>query len=166
MWEDYLHLVEFAYNNGHHKSLGMNPFEFLYGRNCRVPMDWNNLINKLALAPNMLAEMEEVVKKVQQNLRAAQDRQKMYVDKKRTYKEFQLGDHVYLRVELEGYFLIEPLRILDQRETTLQSRLITQVKVQLKHFRPDEATWEEEEFMREEFLLKLERILGMLFLTW
>jgi len=33
-WEDYLHLVEFAYNNGYHTSLQMSPFEVLYGRKC------------------------------------------------------------------------------------------------------------------------------------
>jgi hypothetical protein len=31
-WEDYLHLVEFAYNNGYQASLKMIPFEELYGR--------------------------------------------------------------------------------------------------------------------------------------
>jgi transposase InsO family protein len=31
-WEDYLHLVEFAYNNGYQTSLKMSPFETLYGR--------------------------------------------------------------------------------------------------------------------------------------
>jgi transposase InsO family protein len=31
-WEDYLHLVEFTYNNGYHASLKMSPFEALYGR--------------------------------------------------------------------------------------------------------------------------------------
>jgi hypothetical protein len=31
-WEDYEHLVEFAYNNGYHASLKMSPFEALYGR--------------------------------------------------------------------------------------------------------------------------------------
>jgi hypothetical protein len=31
-WEDYLHLVELAYNNGYHVSLRMSPFEALYGR--------------------------------------------------------------------------------------------------------------------------------------
>lgn len=82
-WEDYLHLVEFSYNNGHHESLGMSPFEVLYGRKCRVPIDWNNPVNKLALGPDMLAEMEETIKKVRQNLRAAQDRHKVYADKKK-----------------------------------------------------------------------------------
>ena len=36
--EDYLHLVEFAYNNGHQASLGMSPYEALYGRGCRTPV--------------------------------------------------------------------------------------------------------------------------------
>jgi hypothetical protein len=30
-WEDYIHLVEFSYNNGYHASLKMSPFEALYG---------------------------------------------------------------------------------------------------------------------------------------
>ena len=31
-WEDYLHLVEFAYNNHYQTSTKYNPFEILYGR--------------------------------------------------------------------------------------------------------------------------------------
>jgi hypothetical protein len=31
-WEDYLHLVEFAYNNGYQAYLKTSPFEALYGR--------------------------------------------------------------------------------------------------------------------------------------
>jgi hypothetical protein len=31
-WEDYLPLVEFAYNNGYQESLKMSPFEALHGR--------------------------------------------------------------------------------------------------------------------------------------
>jgi hypothetical protein len=32
-WEDYIHLVEFAYNNGYQESLKMSLFEELYGKN-------------------------------------------------------------------------------------------------------------------------------------
>ena len=39
--EDYLYLVEFAYNNGYHISLGMSPFQALYGRPCRTPLSWD-----------------------------------------------------------------------------------------------------------------------------
>lgn len=30
-WEEFLHLFEFAYNNGYHSSIGMAPFQALYG---------------------------------------------------------------------------------------------------------------------------------------
>ena len=35
-WEDYLHLVEFAYNNGYQASLKMSLFEAFYGRKCNT----------------------------------------------------------------------------------------------------------------------------------
>ena len=50
-WEDYLHLVEFVYNNGHQESLGMSPYEYLYGRMCRTPMTWDNPMNRIVLGP-------------------------------------------------------------------------------------------------------------------
>lgn len=54
-----------------------------------------------------------------------------------------------VQVEPEGEFLPKPLHILDQRETTLWRRAITQVKVQWKHFGLNEVTWEEEEAMQK-----------------
>jgi len=40
-WEDYLHLVDFAYNNEYHVSLRMSPFEAPYGHKCRTPLSWS-----------------------------------------------------------------------------------------------------------------------------
>eukprot|EP00253_Pinus_taeda_P031462 PITA_31462 len=40
-WEKYLPLVEFAYNNSYHSSIGMPPFEALYDRPCRTPLSWD-----------------------------------------------------------------------------------------------------------------------------
>jgi len=48
-------------------------------------------------------------------------------------------------VKPEGDFQEEPLSILDMKEIVIQNRAITQVKVQWKHFSPEEATWELEE---------------------
>jgi hypothetical protein len=45
--------------------------------------------------------MENMVRKVQQNLKEAQDRQKSYADHKRRDLEFQVGDHVYLKVKAQ-----------------------------------------------------------------
>ncbi|PKI35902.1 hypothetical protein CRG98_043708 [Punica granatum] len=37
-WDDYLPLMEFAYNNSYQSSIGMAPYESLYGRACRTPL--------------------------------------------------------------------------------------------------------------------------------
>ena len=39
-WEDYLHLVEFAYNNNFQVSASMSPFEILYGLKCNTAISW------------------------------------------------------------------------------------------------------------------------------
>ena len=69
-WEEYLHLVEFSYNNGYHESLVMRPFEVLYGRKCRVPTNWNNPQDGSVLGPDMLVEMEKIFNTVHQNIKA------------------------------------------------------------------------------------------------
>jgi hypothetical protein len=58
-WEDYLPLVEFAYNNGYQESLKMSPFEALYGRQCNIPISWNNPIDIIMIGLDMLKEMEQ-----------------------------------------------------------------------------------------------------------
>ncbi|KAL2226383.1 UNVERIFIED_CONTAM: Transposon Ty3-I Gag-Pol polyprotein, partial [Sesamum indicum] len=40
-WDDHLPLMEFAYNNSFHSSIGMAPYEALYGRKCRSPICWD-----------------------------------------------------------------------------------------------------------------------------
>jgi hypothetical protein len=53
-WEDYLHLVEFSYNNGHQTSSKLSPFEVLYDRKCMNPISWDNLADRLMVGPKML----------------------------------------------------------------------------------------------------------------
>jgi hypothetical protein len=98
-WEDYLPLVEFAYNNCYQASLKMSPFEVLYGRLCNTPVSWSNPVNKISIGPDMLKEMEQQVTQIKQNLKVAHNRQKSYADQKRTPREFKMGDHVYLRIK-------------------------------------------------------------------
>jgi len=40
-WDEVLPLVEFTYNNSYHASIGMAPYEALYGKRCRTPLCWN-----------------------------------------------------------------------------------------------------------------------------
>ena len=52
-------------------------------------------MDRLVLGPELLKEMEKIVKQVQGNLKVAQDRQKSQADLKRTPKEFQVGERVH-----------------------------------------------------------------------
>ena len=98
-WVDYLHLAYFAYNNGYQTSTNMSPFEVLYVWKCRTLVTWDSPVDRLMLGPNLLIDLEQLVTKVQVNLKEAQDRQKSYADQKQKYKDFQIGDHVYLKVK-------------------------------------------------------------------
>ena len=71
-WEDYVHLVEFAYTNGYQTSTKMSPFEVFYGRKCRTPVTWDKLMDNLMLGPDLLMYLELLVTKVQVNLKEAQ----------------------------------------------------------------------------------------------
>ena len=81
-WEDYLHLVEFAYNNHYQASSKLSPFEILYGRKCNTPITWSKPVDRLILGPNLLTKLELTMKQVQSNLKTTQDRQKIHADLK------------------------------------------------------------------------------------
>ena len=42
-WEQSLPYAKFSYNNSYQASLGMSPFETLYGRKCRTPLMWSEV---------------------------------------------------------------------------------------------------------------------------
>ena len=42
-WEAHLPLVEFAYNDSFHASIGMAPYEALYGMTFRSPICWTEV---------------------------------------------------------------------------------------------------------------------------
>ena len=57
-WEDYLHIVEFAYNNGYQTSTNMSPFDVLYGWKCGTSINWDILVDRLMSQPELLNELE------------------------------------------------------------------------------------------------------------
>ena len=50
------------------------------------------------LGPKFLQQTTEKVKAIQERMKATQSRQKSYADKRRRPLEFEVGDHVFLRV--------------------------------------------------------------------
>ncbi|KAL8103407.1 hypothetical protein AgCh_027832 [Apium graveolens] len=76
-WDDYLSLIEFAYNNSYHASIGMPPYEALYGRRCRSPLCWDEVGEQKILGPELVQQTREMTSK---------DR------------EYEVGDSVLLKV--------------------------------------------------------------------
>jgi hypothetical protein len=65
-----LSLVEFAYNNSYQSSLKMAPFEALYGRRCRTPLNWSQPGEREVFGPDLVTEAERKVKLIMKNLEA------------------------------------------------------------------------------------------------
>ncbi|WVZ70482.1 hypothetical protein U9M48_019146 [Paspalum notatum var. saurae] len=97
-WKDSLPFAEFSYNNNYQASIGMSPFQALYGRQCRTPLMWEEAGERQFFGPAMFEEAAENVAKVRENLRIAQSRQKSYADKRRRELAFKAGEFVYLKV--------------------------------------------------------------------
>ena len=97
-WDKSLPYAEFSYNNSYQTSLGMSPFEALYGRKCRTPLYWHETGESQVFGPEILRRAEEQVQTIRDKLRIAQTRQKSYADNRRRELSFEVGDFVYLKV--------------------------------------------------------------------
>ncbi|KAJ9566126.1 hypothetical protein OSB04_002092 [Centaurea solstitialis] len=97
-WDDHLPLVEFSYNNNYHASIQCAPYEALYGRKCRSPLNWLEVGENRLFRPDVVQETTDKIKMVQEKLKMARDRQKSYADNRRKPLEFQVGDKVLLKV--------------------------------------------------------------------
>ncbi|WRX16496.1 Reverse transcriptase [Theobroma cacao] len=67
-WDQYLPLVEFAYNNSFQTSIQMAPFEALYGRRCRSPIGWLEVGERKLLGPELVQDATEKINMLQDDL--------------------------------------------------------------------------------------------------
>ena len=82
-WDEKLPLVE---------------LEALYGRPCRSPLCWTEVGKSSITGPDLIRDTSEEVSLIRQRLLTAQSRQKSYADVRRRPLEFEVGDHVFLKV--------------------------------------------------------------------
>jgi hypothetical protein len=76
----------------------MAPFEALYGHRCCTPLNWIEPGERTIFGPDLVTEAEEIVHRIQSNLKAVRARQESYANKRCRPLEFEAGDHVYLHV--------------------------------------------------------------------
>ncbi|MCO5593976.1 hypothetical protein L7F22_047995 [Adiantum nelumboides] len=104
-WIKFLHLVEFAYNSSHHRSLGMSPFKALYGQECLVPLRLADPTLHVPAAKSTLEMMDQQLLIIRDNLKRASDRQKSYADLHRSARSFSKGEWVVLDIGLVVYVI-------------------------------------------------------------
>ncbi|XP_017620502.1 uncharacterized protein LOC108464741 [Gossypium arboreum] len=97
-WEDYLPLTEFTYNNNYQSSIQMEPYKALYGRRCRIPSCWTEFGERCVLGPKLVYDTEDKVRLIQDQLKAASNREKLYADLKHKKIEYSVGDFVFFKV--------------------------------------------------------------------
>jgi hypothetical protein len=101
--ERLVHLSSLSYNELasaaiDQESLKMAPFEVLYGRWCHTPLNWIEPGEKVIFGLDLVEEAKSIVRHIQENLKAAKSCQETYANKGRRPLEFEVRNHVYLRV--------------------------------------------------------------------
>ena len=84
--------MEFAYNNSYHSSIGMTPFEAVYGKSCRMPLYWSEVSERVLVGPEIVDMTTQNVQVIKSNLKATQYRQKSLADKHATDRKYNVGD--------------------------------------------------------------------------
>ena len=79
----------------------MAPYEALYGRPCRSPLGWTKVGERSITGPDLNRDTSEKVSLIRQRLLTAQSRKKRYAGVRRRPLEFEVGDHVFLKVMLK-----------------------------------------------------------------
>nr|GEY58111.1 DNA/RNA polymerases superfamily protein [Tanacetum cinerariifolium] len=104
-WDDYICLVEFAYNNSWHASIKCVPFEMLYGRKYRAPIYWDQIGECVIEGLEMIEVTNAKVIVAKEKLKEARTHQKGYADK--NLKRFGIKGKLSPR-------FIGPFEILDR----------------------------------------------------
>ena len=79
-------------------SIGMTPFQALYGYKALTFADMAFGDSRAPKAKDWIQDSQGILKALKENMRMAQNQQKMYVDRHRTERSFEVGDLVFLRL--------------------------------------------------------------------
>ena len=80
-------------------SIGMSPFKALYSYEATTFGDLFNQESKVPRAKDFIQQNIDIMKTLKDNLHHAQNQQKIYVDRKRVERSFQIGELLFLRLQ-------------------------------------------------------------------
>ena len=143
-WEEYLPLVEFAYNNSKQASTKFTPFYLNYGRHPVTPISSALQVDSaMPAVDKWLQQLKDAQEQAEKHILHAQETMKTQVDKKRRIQKFSEGDLVLLdrrELKLPGALTkkfsapyIGPFRVIEVR-----SDLVYKIELpkNMKRFHP------------------------------
>ena len=92
-------LGEHCYNTTYHMTIRMTPFRALYGYDASTFADRIFSDTRAPKAKEWIQEGQDILKILRENIQAAQNQQKIYADRHRVERSFEVGDFVYLRLQ-------------------------------------------------------------------
>jgi hypothetical protein len=75
-------MIEFAYNDHIHNSIGISPIYVLYGMDYRTSITLSTFNTRFEYIVNMIREMNEIRKSTNLGMKISQNKVKYYIDKK------------------------------------------------------------------------------------
>ena len=76
----------------------MTPYEALYGRPCRSPICWTEVGESTITGSDLIRDTSKKMSLIRHHLLTASSRQKIYANVRRRPLEFEVEDHVFLKV--------------------------------------------------------------------
>ncbi|GAA0168270.1 hypothetical protein LIER_40531 [Lithospermum erythrorhizon] len=98
-WCKWLSLAEYWYNRNYHSSLKKSPFEALYGYKPPLLAGTPYLKEVQIEAKDMVAQRRQLAELIKSNLTLAQQRMKKFADLNKSYRSFEIGELVYLKLQ-------------------------------------------------------------------
>jgi hypothetical protein len=97
-WASWLPLVEWTYNTSEHSSTWFTPFKIVYGQEPPRLLPYESGTTTVQAVEDEMKSRDFILTLARENLQEAQTRMKLYADKKRKEREYNVVDWVYLRL--------------------------------------------------------------------
>ncbi|KAJ9547519.1 hypothetical protein OSB04_020062 [Centaurea solstitialis] len=168
-WDDHLPLVEFSYNNSYHASIQCAPYEALYGRKCRSPLNCatkgitmegaNKIRKERETEPSFcwtirgVERIGPVAYRLDLPLELSSIHDTFHVSnlKKCLSEETVVLPLEEIQFDEQLRASEEPIEILDREIKQLRRSKIPIIKVRWNSRHGPEFTWEREAFMKSKY---------------
>jgi Integrase zinc binding domain len=98
-WTQWIYLAEWWYNSTFHTAIQMTPFKALYGYDPPHIALGSVPVSRVEAVDEVLRERHSTMQQLKEQLKKAQEKMKLFADRKRVERHFSVGAWVYLKLQ-------------------------------------------------------------------